>query len=406
MSQSTAIAEPSNHAIDTKALEPVSLSNECSLPVSVATSGPECHRQASDYKIMVVDDVALNIKLACAHLKTVGYTQFITETDSTQALSTLYRDPPDLLLLDIMMPQVSGLDLLKTIRADPNFAHLPILILTAATDREMKLEALELGATDFLTKPLDAQDLIPRVHNALLMKSYQDHLEHKVRQRTRELQHAQQEVVRCLARASEYRDNETGKHVIRVGRYVGILARELGLDQENVELMTQAATLHDMGKVGIPDSILLKPGKLSREEFDVMKKHSQYGSDICSYQTSTLDEQFYLHAELGEKLLEGCTSPLLKLASSIAATHHEQWDGSGYPNGLKGEDIPIEGRITAIADVFDALSSKRPYKEAFPLEKCIAILKEGRGQHFDPQLVDLFLGCLDEVVTIRDELAD
>ncbi|NOY28791.1 MAG: response regulator, partial [Planctomycetes bacterium] len=223
MSLSTT-AELSNPMAGAKVAVPASPSNEHLLPITA--SGSECHRQASDYKIMVIDDVALNIKLACAHLGTVGYKRFITETDSTQALSTFYRDPPDLLLLDIMMPQVSGLDLLETIRADPNFAHLPILILTASTDREMKIQALELGATDFLTKPLDAQDLIPRVHNALLMKSYQDHLEQKVHQRTLELQHAQQEVVLCLARAAEYRDNETGKHVIRVGRYVEIIARE------------------------------------------------------------------------------------------------------------------------------------------------------------------------------------
>lgn len=371
-----------------------------------ADQATEGRGKAIEYKIMVVDDVELNIKLARAHLSTVGYKHFITETDSTKALSLLYQDPPDLLLLDIMMPQVSGLDILEAIRADPNFSHLPILILTAATDRELKIKALELGATDFLTKPLDAQDLIPRVRNALLIKSHQDQLEQKVQLRTLELQHSQQEVVLCLARAAEYRDNETGRHVLRVSRYVAIIAREFGLDQEATALMALASTLHDMGKVGVSDSILLKPDKLTDDEFSEMKKHSQYGSNICSHTVDSSDSQDNLHASLGARLLEGCTSPLLKMASSIALTHHERWDGAGYPNGLKGEEIPLEGRITAVADVFDALSSKRPYKEAFPLEKCVSILKEGRDQHFDAQLVDLFLGCLDEVVAIRDEYAD
>lgn len=416
MSLPSAKQTNSGYGLMSATTEPTDSSAKTTSLASVANAGPSaCGKaayasggcgEANEYKIMIVDDVELNIKLVCAHLSAVGYKHFTTESDPTKALALLYQDPPDLLLLDVMMPQVSGLDILESIRADPNFSRLPILILTAATDRELKIKALELGATDFLTKPLDAQDLIPRVHNALLVKSYQNHLEQKVRLRTRELQHAQQEVVICLARAAEYRDNETGQHVIRVSRYVAIIARELGLDRETVALMAQAATLHDMGKVGIPDSILLKPDKLTDDEFSEMKKHCQYGSDICSYTVHSSDLHNSLHTSLGARLLEGCTSPLLKMAGSISLTHHEQWDGSGYPNGLKGEEIPIEGRITAVADVFDALSSKRPYKEAFPLEKCVTILKEGCGRHFDPQLVDLFLGCLDEVVAIRDKHAD
>ncbi len=358
------------------------------------------------HKIMVIDDVPLNIKLACAHLSAVGYENFITETDSTKALALLYQDPPDLLLLDIMMPQVSGLDILEAVRADPNFSHLPILILTAATDRDMKIKALELGATDFLAKPLDAQDLIARVHNALLVKSYQDNLEMKVQQRTRELQLSQQEVLNCLARAGEYRDNETGQHVLRVSRYVGIIARELGMDRAAISMIQQASTLHDIGKVGIPDSILLKPGKLTEDEYNRMKQHCDYGTDICSQTEKRASDHSDLHAALGVKFLAGCVSPMLRMASVITATHHEKWDGTGYPQGLKGEAIPLEGRITAVADVFDALSSERPYKKAFSLEKCIAILQEGRGQHFEPRLVDLFLGCMDEVVAIRDKYAD
>lgn len=379
----------------------VAPARETSVP-SYTDNGPKIDH----HKIMVVDDVPLNIKLALAHLQAVGYKNFTTETDSTKALARLYQDPPDLLLLDIMMPEVNGLDILEAVRADPNFAHLPILILTAATDRNMKIKALELGATDFLAKPLDAQDLIARVHNALLVKSYQDNLEMKVRQRTRELQLSQQEVVHCLARAGEYRDNETGQHVIRVSRYVGIIARELGMDNETISLIQQASTLHDIGKVGIPDAILLKPGKLTEEEYNLMKQHCDYGSDICSQTDKRAAQHSNLHATLGVKFLEGCVSPMLRMASLITDSHHEKWDGTGYPNGLKGEAIPLEGRITAVADVFDALSSERPYKKAYSLEKCVRILREGRDQHFEGRLVDLFLGCLDEVVEIRNKYAD
>ncbi len=385
------------------------LGGECLNGETVATS--ERQQGSNNYKIMVVDDVPLNVKLASAHLSAAGYKNIVSETDSTKALSRLYQEQPDLLLLDIMMPHVSGLDILTAVRCDKQFSHLPVLILTAATDREMKIQALELGATDFLTKPLDAQDLLPRVHNALLVKSHQDDLELKVRQRTQELQHAQEEVVICLARAAEYRDNETGRHVIRVSRYVAIIARELGLAHNTVALMEQAATLHDMGKVGIPDAILLKPGKLTEEEFSVMKKHCVFGADICSGLITDSgqgdsEQSVGVQAAVSTQRPQGCTSPLLKMAGSIAATHHEKWDGSGYPNGLKGEQIPLEGRITAVADVFDALSSRRPYKEPFPLDKCVNILEEGRSQHFDPQIVDVFLSRLDEVVVIRDQYAD
>jgi len=357
----------------------------------------------SKYRIMVVDDMPLNVKLACAHLATAGYEHFIKVTDSTTVMGELYRDPPDLLLLDLMMPQVSGLEILETIRADDQFSHLPVLILTASTEREHRLKALELGATDFLNKPIDAEEMLPRVRNALFMKAYQNDLESLVEQRTREIRVAQQEVVHCLARAAEFRDNETGKHVIRVGRYVAIIARGLGMDRRAVEMLQQASTLHDVGKIGIADRVLLKPGKLTDNEFEEMKNHCVYGNEICQHHH---ENEVSGQSLSGIDLFRECQSPLLKLASSIAATHHEKWDGSGYPLGLKGEAIPLEGRITAVADVFDAVSSRRPYKEPFPLEKCIAILEEGRGKHFDPKLVDIFFDHMDEVVQIRDEYAD
>jgi putative two-component system response regulator len=327
-------------------------------------------------------------------------------TDSTQAIATIYRDNPDILLLDIMMPEVSGLEILESIRADQHYARLPVLILTGADNRELKREALELGATDFLTKPVDAEELIPRVRNALLVKSYQDDLEMKVRERTVELEKARRELIYCLARASEYRDNETGNHVIRVGCYAGIIADELGLEQDRVLMIQQAATLHDLGKIGMPDSILLKPGKLTPEEFESVQKHCAYGKKICRPMSLEEFGAFSSHTQLGAEMISNCTSPLMETAASIALTHHEKWDGSGYPLGLAGEHIPIEGRITAIADVFDALSSKRPYKPAFPLEKCFATLEDSRGGHFDPAALDAFFRRKDDIVAVQIAHAD
>ena len=351
-------------------------------------------------RIMVVDDVPLNINVVCAHLGCEGYTQFVKVSDSTQAMTTLYREDPDLLLLDMMMPGVSGLDILQVLRADQHFAHLPVLILTASDDRKMKKTALDAGATDFLLKPIDADDLIPRVRNALLMKRHRDTLEQQVRERTLELEESRVEVVHCLARAAEQRDEDTGNHVVRVGQYVGIISRELGYDEETARLFELASILHDVGKIGIPDSILLKPGKLTDEEFEVMKTHSKIGESICS--PVAADESRTTSAHV----LRNSKSPLLKIAASIAATHHEKWDGSGYPRGLAGDAIPMEGRIAAVADVFDALSSKRPYKSAFTVEKCFAILKEGSGVHFDPQVVDAFFARQEDVVNVRAIYSD
>ncbi len=357
-------------------------------------------------KIMVLDDVLLNIKLVCAYLASEGYEQFVKLDDPTQAISTIYREEPDVLLLDLMMPAISGIDILRAIRTDQRFAHLPVLILTASDNHELKRQALEAGATDFLTKPVDADDLIPRVRNALMAKRYQDSLERQVRKRTHELEASREEVVLCLARAAEHRDEDTGNHVIRVGQYVGIIARGLGMDNEKARMLELAAILHDAGKIGISDTILLKPDKLSNQEFDLMKKHCDFGHSICE-PTTTKDSHAALPpSEPQVSILGTATSPLLKLAASVAWTHHEKWDGNGYPQGISGEDIPIEGRITAVADVFDALNNERPYKPAFPLEKCYAILEEGRGTHFDPQVLDAFLASKESIVRVLEKYAD
>jgi putative two-component system response regulator len=239
-----------------------------------------------------------------------------------------------------------------------------------------------------------------------LVKSHQDELEARVKIRTAELEKVRQELIYCLARASEYRDNETGNHVVRVGCFAQIIGEQLGLDPVRVEMLRQAATLHDLGKIGVPDSVLLKPGKLTPEEFELMKKHAGFGKKIC--QPMSIDEMgtFTSHTTVGANIMSGCTSPVLAMAALIALTHHERWDGSGYPLGLSGEDIPLEGRITAVADVFDALCSKRPYKPAFPLDKCFGILEENRGTHFDPSVLDAFLARRDDIVSTQIAYAD
>ena len=376
-----------------------------------ASSAPSS--EASPAKIMIVDDEPINIKVVRKYLERGGYQDFVTTDDATSAMRLFEQQRPDVVLLDLMMPNVGGLEILEEIRKSAGAVPTPVLVLTATDDQETKLSALELGATDFLRKPVDPTDLVPRVKNVLAVKAHQDHLrdyarklEVQVRQRTAELEASRLEVIYCLARAAEYRDNETGRHVIRVGRYVSEIARALGMDDETVSLLEHAAPLHDMGKIGIPDAVLLKPGRLDSDEFAKMQKHTEYGYNIVSTVDSDDWSVFIEHTSLGAEFMRRTRSPLLMLAASIAVTHHEKWDGSGYPKGLKGDEIPIEGRITAIADVFDALSSKRPYKPAFPLEKCLQIIRDGSGSHFEPRIVDAFFSQLDEIVSIRKRLAD
>jgi putative two-component system response regulator len=303
--------------------------------------------------------------------------------------------------------------ILRRIREDERLAPIPTIVLTASCNEQTRMEALELGATDFLSKPVNAAELVVRVRNTLLVKAHHDHLksyaqelEQKVRQRTAELATSRLELIHCLARAAEFRDNETGRHVVRVGRYAEVIARKLGLDEEFVELIAHAAPLHDMGKVGIPDAILLKPGKLTPDEFEIMQKHSRYGK--CTFEPMSCDEwrTFKSHTFLGEMIMGVESSPVIALAAKIALTHHERWDGTGYPLGLAAEDIPLAGRITAVADVFDALSSKRPYKAAIPLDRCFAIVQAASGTQFDPRVVDAFLACREAVVEIRMNHAD
>lgn len=372
-------------------------------------------RQAtsSTAKILVVDDEPINVKVCHKYLRELGYEQCLGVTDSTRAMATILAERPDLIILDVMMPVVSGVDLLRTIRANPELAQLPVLILTAASDRTTKLTVLELGASDLLAKPVDPSELAPRVRNALTIKKFQDGLrdhahalEEAVRVRTADLEASRMDVIHCLARAVEYRDDHTGRHVERVGRYAGIIGEAIGLEAETCRMLELAAQLHDVGKIGVPDEVLLKQGRLTPEEFDRMQRHTLYGKKIVEQMSDRDWEKLRQHVQIGSKILEAPRSPLLAMAARIALTHHERWDGTGYPLGLAGEDIPLEGRITAVADVFDALSSRRPYKPAYPLHKCFEIIGEERGTHFDPRAVEAFFSRRERIVEIQIELAD
>lgn len=364
-------------------------------------------------KIMIVDDEPLNVMTFRQHLKMEGYENFVTTSDAREALHLLRHERPDVVLLDIRMPEISGLDILRVIGLDPVLQHIPVLILTAASDPVTRKQALDLGASDFLQKPIDPNELLPRVRNAVVIKKHFDlaaseaaRLEQQVERRTRQLEATRQQLILCLARAAEHRDNDTGNHVIRVGRYTAIIARQMGYPESRLGMLEQAAQLHDVGKIGIPDSILFKPGKLGFDEYEMMKKHCALGRQIIEPISEKEWNILKTHTRIGESMLHVRSSSLLMLAARIAQTHHERWDGRGYPLGLQGEDIPLEGRIVAVADVFDALSSKRPYKDPFPRQKCFDILREGRGTQFDPAVIDAFFDCSEELVEIQLLLMD
>ncbi len=391
-----------------------------------------CTDDVFDSRILVVDDEPVNAKLVRKYLQSYGYRDVTIQCEPLEVIPTMLERPCDLVLLDVVMPGMSGREVLTQMRQTPELRETSVIVLTTEIDRKTRLDMLSRGATDFLAKPVDPVETATRIRNALVNAVYRRHwrayaaeLEQAVSERSQSLVRAQFEQLRCLARAAEFRDDETGQHVIRVGRFAALLADRIGMDSNFVDMIRNAAQLHDVGKIGIPDSILLKPGKLSEAEFSIMKEHCRFGTGIFGVRDdielvraekaddeceddncgcrSPLSELSRSEIGLNASLLRLATSPLTRMAALIALTHHEKWDGSGYPLGLVGEDIPLEGRLTAIADVFDALSSARPYKPAFPFDRCFAIIEEGRGKHFDPTLVDAFLACRDEVIRIRQE---
>lgn len=355
-------------------------------------------------RVLLVDDEPAIRKVIERMLEAEGY-EVLHAGDGAEALELAWREPVDTIVLDMRMPGMSGLEVCRQLRADPRTEHTPVVFVTDMADRQFRRDALHAGATDFLAKPFDEIELLARLRNSVRIKLYYDGL---ARERTdlrgavqrqlaeletastrlerlqRDLAVARHETIERLARAAEYRDDETAAHLHRMSHYCHLLARKAELDDYACEMLRIASPMHDVGKIGIPDHILLKRGRLTAEEYQIMKQH----------------------AEIGFRILSGSDSELVTLAATIAHTHHEQWAGTGYPRGLRGEAIPIEGRIAAIADVFDALTSERPYKHAWPVEDAVAHLQAGAGGHFDPTLTAMFIESLDEVLEIRERFAD
>ena len=336
-------------------------------------------------RILIVDDEETNVRLLERILDRAGYTNIESTTDPGGVLRLFTWYQPDLLLLDLHMPHLSGFEVMRQLQQlIPAGTYLPILVLTADASPGAKERSLSDGAKDFLTKPFDATEVMLRVRNLLetrflhlQLQNQNQNLEDRVRQRTQELEEAHIETFERLALAAEYRDDDSGQHTRRVGRTSAVVARELGLSTTEIELIERAAALHDVGKIGVSDTILLKPAKLTPVEFEAVKTHTVVGA----------------------KILSGSRSALLRLAEQIALTHHERWDGSGYA-GLAGEAIPVAGRITAIADVFDALTHRRPYKEPWPVDEALAEIASQRGRQFDPDVVDAFLRVEEQATVV------
>ncbi len=342
-------------------------------------------------KIFVIDDEPVNLKLLDKLLSRSGYTDLVLIHDPREVLERYQQLRPALILLDINMPHLNGFEVMEQLQALADPLLPPIVILTAQHGKEYLMKALEAGARDFLTKPFDGYELQMRVRNLLdahlahrMLHDQKNVLEEMVARRTQELQQTQLQIVQRLGMAAEYRDEETGNHILRMSHISMVLAKAAGWCQQNCELILHASSMHDVGKIGIPDSILLKPGKLDADEWEIMKTHTTIGAE----------------------LLAGDESDLMRMAHEIALSHHERWDGSGYPYGLAGDVIPKTGRITALADVFDALTSSRPYKKPWSVEDTVNLIKDNSGKHFDPELVTVFLQQLPGILSVRKQFSD
>jgi putative two-component system response regulator len=343
------------------------------------------------HHVLIVDDEASNTQLLHQYLARWGYTQVCSTNTSALAMTLFDRFRPDVVLLDLHMPAPDGFDLLATLPRQVDGVDVPALVLTADVSTETKRQALEAGARDFLTKPFDPAEVRLRVANLLRTRhleldllGYGRTLEQRVDERTRELDVARRETLAKLAIAAEFRDDSSGEHSHRVARTTAMLAELVGASAETIETVRQAAPLHDVGKIGIPDAVLLKPGRLEPTERSQMERHAQLGAHILS----------------------GSTSPVLAAAEEIALSHHERWDGTGYPHGLNGHEIPLSARLVAVADVYDALTQERPYKPAWRVEDAVGEILDQRGRHFDPAIVDAFAdldpGALTEPVPRRE----
>lgn len=342
-------------------------------------------------RVAIVDDNEINLTLFQALVRKVGNCQPTAFQDATKGLAWCIEQRPELVIVDYMMPVLDGLGFIKRFRAAAGCEEIPVLMITANDGKDVRYEALQIGATDFLNKPVDRVEFTARVRNMLALASSRQKLADRaawladeVRKATAVIHAREQELLYRMSRAAEFRDPETGAHIQRMAHYSRLIAAKLGLSPDEQTLILQAAPMHDVGKIGIPDYILLKPGALNPEEFALMKKH----------------------AKLGHELLHGSESTVLQAAATIAIAHHEKYDGSGYPHGLAGEAIPLFARIVAVADVFDALTSERPYKKAWSIERSVAYLRESAGSHFDPRCVDAFLACWDDVLIIHRKYQD
>ncbi|CAN2041256.1 putative two-component system response regulator [Candidatus Magnetomoraceae bacterium gMMP-15] len=335
-------------------------------------------------KILVVDDQLINLKILQEVLKN-DY-MVILARNGQEALEKVL-DFPDLILLDIMMPNMDGYEVCERLKNNEYTNKIPVIFVTSLGEEKNEKKGLDLGAVDYITKPIKPVIVKARLRTHLALRNAEKQLaehniilEAKVKQRTKELSDSRLEIVHRLVSAAEYKDPETGFHIKRMSHYSEVIANAYGLSEHDCEIILLASPMHDIGKIGIPDNILLKPGKLTKDEWKIMKRHTNIGSEILSKSKSEL----------------------IRFGQQIAITHHEKWDGSGYPYGLKGKAIPVYGRITALADVFDALTSKRPYKEPWSIDRALEEIINGRGLHFEPELVDIFEKIFPQILEIKE----
>eukprot|EP01156_Anaeramoeba_ignava_P007299 Anaeramoba_ignava/a351407_4.p1 GENE.a351407_4~~a351407_4.p1 ORF type:complete len:346 (-),score=-27.87 a351407_4:85-1122(-) len=331
------------------------------------------------FKVLIIDDQVENIDILKGILEDLYIIYAIK--DSTKVLNFIGKNPPDLILLDIMMPGINGYDICSELKKDPEHSKIPVIFITADNSSYSEEKGLQLGAVDYITKPINPPIVRARVKTHLELYSLRQELEEKVILRTKQIEETKLQIIRILGRAAEFKDNETGMHVIRMSHYSRLIAQVLAPDDQKwVDLIFKAAPMHDIGKIGVPDHILQKEGSLNEEEWSIMKGHPSFGAMI-----------------LGDD-----RSELLHLAKQIALAHHEKYDGTGYPKGLKGKEIPLSARIVTIADVFDALTTKRPYKEAWDIETTLKYMEQNAGKHFDPEIFEVFKSIIPEVIKIKE----